>query len=770
MLSNYNVSDKDFSKFKELISILPSETRSFATTFVCYLEGSGSFKDPLAAVLLTLKEYKNYSKLIGTVNYIIEDKEISCETDDRLSQSSVDVFLKIFGGVPQDELSRMTPLNFCKLAYNSKNGTILYYSDYLYGLIRDLSKKENDEYQLLLTERALGSKKMEVQSYYKTVASIYNFLQNDDRIKLTDSYLKTISMILAMSYFEDTNDDFNISKEFKRLFPFFNSEAISTKVLGIEKIEFNNIDKYFDIGDLLVNFKQELKDNDILENLNLLFGIKGSNGNISSLCTSLGIDDDRAYNALQELNEVKEESISEEDVWNKYLKLVYGLSNEEVATYNLASIVYNKLSSSYYDNSFCRTSDMRATLSLLISMYLLKNEGIIYLENEAITLDDILLNTIGNNKDFSNKEDFVGLDKRIIVLKFAKFLEDSHYKGKKDKEDLLISNLFHNGDTNLLKVLLISLGKSYDEIKKNIDSRNKASKILSVSELRKLIANIKPELDINSKESIANYGIDLMKQVNFVIDSMLKMSLKSKDEEVFGDIQESIGTIYETKDPNRGLQRFFNRKEKEIIVHFDYVNELDKKIDLYTSDLLEHIKSYELIELRNKIYSEKLQEFIAVAYIKKDELIKEKDSIDSNNVFDIQDFKIREKMLEDKIHILETSYHTMEEHYISVGVAILADNSVINTLTHIKNDFIPLLNSNMLINLGVSSNKGIQLVAKNVVDLTRHYLNGNLENAKSVLENLEVCGIPQDNIKRIESDLDEKTSNNDEITLKLKRN
>ena len=209
--------------------------------------------------------------------------------------------------------------------------------------------------------------------------------------------------------------------------------------------------------------------------------------------------------------------------------------------------------------------------------------------------------------------------------------------------------------------------------------------------------------------------------------------------------------------PNYGsedIAGLLGKKEQEVVVHFDYVNGLISKIDQNIAKLSSQMKGYTLIENRNKLYSQILAEYIRVAKVKFEELYLQKDDIDPNDVFDMTDYNVRKEMLERKIRTLESSYRIMEGHYISVGMAILSTNSVINTLNHVRNDFIPLLSSNMLISIGATSAQDANEIARNVVALTKSYLSDNLDTAREILGDLQVLGVPEDHIKRISGDID----------------
>ena len=752
IIGNYNIDEYDFKKMIDLLEILPEPTGKLAMYFLSKVEAYRNDDISKWPVLFTLREYGMYPELQEYVNNrLLKANEI--ENDYDIGLKTYLFFMKKFGSIPHDDLSSLSPLNFCKLFIEDVFRTAK--EDYI-EMFDKLCVKEEKEYEAVLTERLLLNTNIEVQSYYKTVASIYNYLQNLDSISLSKNNLKTTSMILAMFYYKDTNEDFNVSKAFKECFPYIKNKDILIKYLGIDVEDFEkSIQKSFDVGDLIINFKEEIEENDIILSLKKVLGKK--NNILTNLCTSLGIDDDKIYSSFDRFERLKVDSISDEEIEKRYVELMNGLPISDINVYNVASIIYKQLDAnpnilSYYT----KTPDKLATLSLLLGMYVLNHKDITYLENDSIFLEDIL-SSLEITDLIDQKYKLIDIDKRTIVFQFAKFLEDKRFRASNRPDNSMITNIFINGNRTFLKLLFISLDRDYDVIFSNIKEHRTPQRPLTIDDLKKILAKIKPELDIHSKESIANYGIDLMKQVNSVIDSMLKLSSSSDNEKSFSDIREGIDEIYETKEEKSGFLSVFRRKDKEVIIHFEYVNDLNRKIDENISRLLGQMRAYELIELRNKLYSQKLKEFITVALDKKNELIDEFNGIDKNSVFEVEDYNIRKRMLDEKIRILETSYRTMEGHFLSVGIALLSTNSVINTLTHIRNDFIPLLSSNMLISIGATSTKDVNLIAKNVIELTRHYLTDNIENARQNLGNLQALGIPEDNIRRIESDIEERT-------------
>ncbi len=758
-ITNYDVNKIDWSKLEFIFNNLQSGSKEFLIKYISnYEREKNGASISLFNALVDIPEYNEIMKEFYQKSFFYN---ISTIYDTRISENTVKKVLLILGDLDENQLQTLSPLNLClkigtPIPSNYKEEQTLSKKK-IEEKLSEIAKREEEEYLKKLETKILCNKKMEVRSYFKTCASILTYLNSFNQYnKFSKKEKYDISLLLGMYYYTDSNEDYNIKNEFIRIF----SDVLSKKKLldfvcvgdyGIS----NNTD--YDLH-ILYSFKSDLEKNDILQTLTDLFGEKNSNTLINELCNYLNIDDDDLYNRLRSLIDSKKESISDEELESKYISLFKNKSINTVKIYNTASWVYNYLDK-FEDSEYRNNPNKRRILSLLVACFLNNNEDTIYLESEGITLNELLKSTIHNtellDKDFECNKD---CNEKVVIYRLGDIPSDER----------VLKNLICTPDKDI-EVLFIKLGKDINVVRRNITEGKIEKPKLSYQEEIELINIDKPMLDVTSYSSISSYGNNIMQGVNSAINEVLHIINEDTTNKKLEEVKSGVSSVYEEKLPElpkkkNGFLSWFNgesevKQDKEIIIHFDYIKELEDKISAYASDIDKQIFVYDWIQKRNIAYAVKLKEYISLAEKTKGELIKnmpESNENDPSSVFRMQYYKTQYDLLESKIASLKTSYMTMLQHFMAVDNAIRAHSVSNDALRKVINDFIPLLSSNMLISAGLLTDKQANQIVKNIVDLTNNYLNNNLEDAKEILDSLAVLGLPSERISRIKIDLDKK--------------
>lgn len=776
-LKNYNVPRDEWSKLEFIQKNLQSTTRDFFIKYICNYEAVGKYNDDDYCLFNALRETSKYydfiSKHYNTTHFY------GINYDKNITESTVNHVISLLGNLNEGQLHSLSPLNLClemgvtPIPYFYKDSQI-YSKKRISEKLMEMAKEEEIEYFRVLENELFEDKKMEVQSYFKMCAKIFInlYLHTYNRFSRKEKY--DLSLLLGMYYYSDTNKDYNIKNEFEKIFSDVLSREKLLNFIGLSNSEVT-LNSEFNPS-IFYLFKDDLEKNDILQTLNNLFGEKNSNSLIKDLCNHLNIDDDELYKRLELLTDSKKESMSNEELEDKYMEIFKDKSIKTINIYNTASWVYNYLDK--FENSEYRNNkNKRRILSILIACYLNNSEETIYLESEGITLSEILKSTIHNTElldsDFECDKEY---NEKVVVYKLGDIPSD-----EKILKDLICSP---NKD---IELLFIKLGKDINVVRRNITEGKIEKPKLSYQEEIELINMDRPMIDVSSYSSISSYGNNIMQGVNNAINEVLHIINEDTTTKKLEEVKSEVASVYEERLPELpkkkgGFLSWFSeenvvKQDKEVIIHFSYIKYLEDKISVYASDIDKQIFVYDWIQKRNIAYAAKLKEYIDLAEQEKNELLKNKPEPNENDlssVFTMQYFKTQYDLLESKINSLKTSYMTMIQHFMAVDNAIRAHSVSNDALRKVINDFIPLLSSNMLINAGLLTDKQANQIVKKIVDLTNNYLSNNFESAKEILGSLEVLGLPSESISRIKTDLDKQIveleqTDDDQMKLNLKK-
>lgn len=275
----------------------------------------------------------------------------------------------------------------------------------------------------------------------------------------------------------------------------------------------------------------------------------------------------------------------------------------------------------------------------------------------------------------------------------------------------------------------------------------------------------KPEISINSDDMDAALDFvlqndDLTEYSKFINEELKKINSNSSGEESLKQIDVLVEKIYEDKETAKisFLSRLFNSKnqiEARKVNHGVIVSlsqELDNHIEILKKEILEYqfiakcINAYlNTIDLHYEKLNSVLEEFQTTKMS-----LAEKEENYSKTLH----YSMLTEVLIDKLNSYEKTKVLMKREQFSVYQTILNHFMTINALKTSKNDILPLIESEVFINMGKKSEINALELSNSLIALFHSVIEKNAEGTKQNLEILKKSSIPENALKEITTDLD----------------
>ncbi len=268
-------------------------------------------------------------------------------------------------------------------------------------------------------------------------------------------------------------------------------------------------------------------------------------------------------------------------------------------------------------------------------------------------------------------------------------------------------------------------------------------------EQRVEIDKIKQDLDLRDSELISIYGSNCQKEIADFSKNILK-EVKSKDVDEVGEMMTDLMfKLKDLKDPDQSdnfFSNLFNKPKRSIEKYIAQFESLDTQIDkisanLETSrmDLLKDISIFDNLYDQNLKYFRQLNTYILAGEEKIKELREEdlprlyesaKGSDDQMAMQVVKDFEDKIDRFEKRIFDLKTSKAVAIQTAPQIKLIQNNDQLLVDKITDTINNVIPLWKSQVVIALGVSRQKRVTDMQKEVSDKTNELLRKNADKLK----------------------------------------
>ncbi len=334
------------------------------------------------------------------------------------------------------------------------------------------------------------------------------------------------------------------------------------------------------------------------------------------------------------------------------------------------------------------------------------------------------------------------------LLEFEEFFGDS----EKISNDQIITNIFQSpGHTSDLAKRIVRLsGGDFVEVAHNVYL--KEEKKLSPEDGIAMLKDLKvTPVDGDSVSAIATYGNDLFKHTSIISDTLNELMKGDSIDKSIGGINEALSAVVEEKREPKKIgfwESMFSLEEPVTVVrkyNLEKIGDLQQAIDSQGLTLIQELQEYENVKTHIELYLDKLDKQLV-------ELRKSYAELDDSfdNLDDIASFtgalnqKTKKELLASKISTVETMIVMMKQELVSVHRAIINHFITINALQTSKNAILPVLASELAINMGNKSESNAIDLTNNLFGLMQSVVNKNVDLTQSNLAKLRATSASND--------------------------
>lgn len=362
-----------------------------------------------------------------------------------------------------------------------------------------------------------------------------------------------------------------------------------------------------------------------------------------------------------------------------------------------------------------------------------------YLIHNGITLE-LILKILGITNKELNTIISSEYDKELI-LNYKKYISNSimdYY--------LMVRKLFDNRYNKLLKKLTEMTGNKYEYLEEEI--KNQKMRQLTPEEgIALLTEEVAPILSGESIIDVASYGDELSKHTFVINDALHNLVFTNNLEHSVDDINKLCDKVsMDYKEEHQGILSFFTNKKKEEIKPVDksnIVNEIKTSIADNSKVLIDELKGFEYIKkyieaylIKLNEYLSKLQDYKIIIGNKIDELNNIDPSNDMKSYTELLNYMSLKDITDNKINTFNTAITLMSQELVKVHRAIVTHFITINALNTSNNAILPLIASEIALNIGTKSEGKALSVSKELFDLLQNVVNQNVVGTKDNLEKL----------------------------------
>ena len=622
--------------------------------------------------------------------------------------------------------------------YNSLTGNKL--NDSYGKQMSEYFNKKEDARKHALTEELLGSLSIDVYNFLKTLSNYYTIfkglnLDQVDREQLAIIYAASRHDPKIEKYLDSLGmERSNMSKKLNISFNYdkktFDIDAIND---AFGKYIFDRPKDQITVYSIFENaFNPALVNTIRLRKLLFEYGKEPED--------FIGIEGKlQAYEKEQErkrLEQIENEMLKKCD--NKARKIIED------------TLLLHELISTNMDSyPLVSTTEDVQELSLLIAILLNDESYVPFFTRNGVTLDEILTK-VGLDKEMLTSIRKMSVNKSLI-LKYDKYLNGSSINTQK-----LIKALFNDqvNPSKVIESITALTGNKYEYLVEEVESQ-KERELTPEQGIQVLTAEEVEVIPPSSLSAIADYGLSVSKHSKYINDALHQIMFADTLEHSLDEINRLLGEVsYEEELPRTHeptfLERLFAVEEPvQTIKKYNpsKISDIETQVDIQISSLTKELQGYEYIKRYIEVYLRKLTEYL-------ERLKQYRDSMDTSELDPELDELTKftqslnrssaEKIIQDKITTFETMILLMKQELMAVHCSIINHFVTINSLQTSKMAILPLIATEMAINMGkATESESLQLTGE-LVDLLQNVVNKNVEATQENLNRLRLSSISEE--------------------------
>lgn len=440
----------------------------------------------------------------------------------------------------------------------------------------------------------------------------------------------------------------------------------------------------------------------------------------------------------------------------------------ELATKTYSTIMAYMSQNPNYNNEVIKTSKDVEELALLISLYHSDVPTLNFFEKNGLKLSSIYSYTGLPEELFTTLADF---EPGVFIDHYKKYADKARsYSYSVNKDLRFVSKLLFDdaaNDSMVIETITALTGNTYSILKEEVLSGQEHIIPLTVTDRIKLLDEEEVStVDISDIRSVIEFGNSLTAHSKYIYDELPKIATSDTQSTAVSTINGLMEKLVvpepkEEQPKRRGLFKLFRVEEPVEIVEpprkidgstiEEIRSEIDKSIVLLQRELYGYdgIKKYiESYRIKNKEFYEETSKAIEQLE-KKLEALSDADGDYAKRL----EYNTYLQALRDKKGRFETSNVLMCQELYKVS-AMMANHFVtINALEMARSDLLPLIGSELAINIGNQSQANGLKLSNTIVSLFQNVLNRNIEGASSNLELLKSSAIPEDLLSQLENSI-----------------
>ena len=590
--------------------------------------------------------------------------------------------------------------------------------------------ESNDKRKKEKEEKLLKGLSPEVYNFVVTLSSYYDclFRANKDM----DQDLRLLLTVL----FSATRCDKNIDSYFNEI-----GMKKSSIINKLNLDSFSYSEKDFDIDTIDTFFKQYIFDRDV-KDITISTILDNALTNIDSF---------EFDKVLYEFDKTKDDVLNIKNKIDTYVKS----DGERKRNKKIESLfvqcgvirsviddtlrIHKYIENNNKEESVIKTEDdikeFALTLSLLLNDN--KNKYSKFFEHNGITIEE-LLNVIGLTPDSIDKIKKSNYD-RETILKYTNYIKDNVMD-----LDLLINRLLNDtiNSSKLLENIIHKNGSRYEYLKEEL-STGKFRPLTPDQGIALLAKEIAPILTGESIVDVATFGDDLNKHSSLINDQLHQLIVSNSVEHSVEDINILCNGVVITSSPKRSIIDIIKRKQPTVSEKLEdkanIISDLRNRLDDNTAVLNEELKGYEFIKKYIEVLLIKYNEYLKILEDYRDCLDAKASTLDETKPEDFNEYlnyTSMKKIVENKINTFKTSITLMQQELIKVHNAIVTHFVAINSLNTSKDAILPLIASELALNIGTRSEAKALGISKDLFNLLQSVVNQNVIETQDNLNKL----------------------------------
>ena len=425
-------------------------------------------------------------------------------------------------------------------------------------------------------------------------------------------------------------------------------------------------------------------------------------------------------------------------------------------------IINEKLTKKELDSKYLKNEDDITAFSLLF-WYLKDNKPLTtFLNKYNITIENLLLSCNLKAKDIIKNK--IAMSHYLIYNCLHRFLDIAKDEEITSYADDFIKKLF-NPEINPSTLIkdLINNDTEYQKLKIEIETGKDYLYSLSVDERISLLKNTQMDtINLDDIKSIMLYGESLRIHSSYLHDEIPTLIKNSTLNMSLTNINNLINKVYNPKQVEKP-KKFFtwlfdggNSKVKLTIIDTEAIESLKDEVDKNISTLMKEIyvfdnirKYIEVYYEKNSILYENIKKISEEVEARFQEANPNKDFVEYSKINSLK------QIISNKINLFATTNVIMQQELIKVNQMIVNHFITINALTMAKNDLLPLVWSELMIDKGLNTEKDATMISGDIMALFQALITQNVESAKENIEKLKQSTLPTEVIDTINKDVDE---------------